>query len=265
MADLRVCVSLESTTVDEMVDEAARANLSGADLVEVRFDRLWLEKPAPEIVEDEQGRTREVMSLETTWEVNALESVSIDAAIDRLIEGIPTDVMFTVRAPDQGGFFPGTEEQRIAILDSVIGRGNVAWIDLEDGIGDDLRATMSAAAAAAGLKVVVSRHDTSTPAAAEIQSWVEESAEKGDLVKFCSTITNPSDALQLVEASLAMKDGSVPFAIMGLGSGGDWTRLHAPVMGQSMVFATMRTEYALKDEGRINVRDVREAWQLLEY
>jgi 3-dehydroquinate dehydratase len=52
---------------------------------------------------------------------------------------------------------------------------------------------------------------------------------------------------------------------MGLGPGGDWTRLHAPIMGQSLVYATMRTEYALKDEGRINVRDVRDAWQLLEY
>ena len=65
MAELKVCVSLESTTVDEMVDEAARANLSGADMVEIRFDRLWLDKPEPEIVEDENGRTREVMSSKT--------------------------------------------------------------------------------------------------------------------------------------------------------------------------------------------------------
>jgi 3-dehydroquinate dehydratase len=64
---------------------------------------------------------------------------------------------------------------------------------------------------------------------------------------------------------LDLKDGDVKFSIMGLGPGGDWTRLHAPIMGQSLVYATMRTEYALKDEGRINVRDVRDAWQLLEY
>jgi 3-dehydroquinate dehydratase type I len=265
MTDLRVCVSLESTTVDDMVDEAARANLSGADLVEVRFDRLWLEKPAPDIVEDENGRTREVMSLETTWAINDLESVGIDAAIDRLFEGIPTDIMFTVRAPDQGGFFPGTEEQRLAILDTVVSRGGIAWVDLEDAIDEDRRASLADAAQKAGIKIVVSNHSSSTPAAAEIQAWVEASKDKGDLVKFCGVISNPSDALQLVEASLSLKDGSVPFAIMGLGSGGDWTRLHAPVMGQSMVYATMRTEYALKDEGRINVRDVRDAWQLLEY
>lgn len=265
MTDLKVCVSLESTTVDDMVDEAARANLSGADLVEVRFDRLWLAKPAPDVVEDENGRTREVMSLETTWPINDLESVSIDAALDRLFEGIPTDIMFTVRAPDQGGFFPGTEEQRLAVVEAVLKRGGIAWIDLEDSIEEDHRTALVATAVKGGIKVVVSNHTSSTPAATDIQAWVEASAGKGDLVKFCGVISNPSDALQLVEASLALKDGTVPFAIMGLGPGGDWTRLHAPVMGQSMVYATMRTEYALKDEGRINVRDVREAWQLLEY
>ncbi|MED5499141.1 MAG: type I 3-dehydroquinate dehydratase, partial [Candidatus Thermoplasmatota archaeon] len=104
-----------------------------------------------------------------------------------------------------------------------------------------------------------------TPGAEDIATWVKDSAGHGDLVKFCSMISNPSDALQLVQASLDLKDGEVEFSIMGLGQGGDWTRLHAPVMGQSLVYATMRTEYALKDEGRINVRDVRDAWQLLEY
>ena len=105
MAELKVCVSLESTTVDEMVDEAARANLSGADMVEIRFDRLWLDKPEPEIVEDENGRTREVMSLENTWAVNDLEHVEIDAALDRLVEGIQAEAMFTVR-PRPGRIFP---------------------------------------------------------------------------------------------------------------------------------------------------------------
>ena len=45
MADPKVCVALDGTTVEEMTDEAARANLAGADMVEVRFDRLYLIKP----------------------------------------------------------------------------------------------------------------------------------------------------------------------------------------------------------------------------
>lgn len=264
MAELRVCVSLESTTVDEMVDEAARAKLSGADMVEIRFDRLWLDKPEPEIVEDENGRTREVMSLENTWAVNDLEHVEVDAALDRLVEGIQAEAMFTLRGQDQGGFFPGTEAQRLAILDAALARG-VQWIDLEASIDASDRDGLVAKARDAKTSIVVSRHESSTPGAEDIATWVRDAAEQGDLVKFCSMISNPSDALQLVQASLDLKDGDVKFSIMGLGQGGDWTRLHAPVMGQSLVYATMRTEYALKDEGRINVRDVRDAWQLLEY
>ncbi|DAC34006.1 MAG: hypothetical protein CMA08_00715 [Euryarchaeota archaeon] len=264
MAELRVCVSLESTTVDEMVDEAARANLSGADMVEIRFDRLWLDKPEPEIVEDENGRTREVMSLENTWTVNNLEHVEIEAALDRLIEGIQTEIMFTVRGQSAAGFFPGTEEQRLAILDAALERG-IQWVDLEDDIDAATRDNLAAKARGANISIVASRHETSTPGAEDITTWIKESTDKGDLVKFCSMISNPSDALQLVQASIDLKDDDVKFSIMGLGPGGDWTRLHAPVMGQSLVYATMRTEYALKDEGRINVRDVRDAWQLLEY
>ena len=261
MAELKVCVSLESTTVDEMVDEAARANLSG---VEIRFDRLWLDKPEPEIVEDENGRTREVMSLENTWAVNDLEHVEVDAALDRLVEGIQSEAMFTIRSQTQGGFFPGTEDQRLAILDAALGRG-IQWVDLEENIENGTRDALVAKAREAGISIVVSRHEASTPGAEDIATWVKDSAAHGDLVKFCSMISNPSDALQLVQASMDLKDSEVKFSIMGLGPGGDWMRLHAPVMGQSLVYATMRTEYALKDEGRINVRDVRDAWQLLEY
>ena len=39
MTDPLVCVALDGFTVKEMIDEAARATLGGADLVEVRFDQ----------------------------------------------------------------------------------------------------------------------------------------------------------------------------------------------------------------------------------
>ena len=65
MADPKVCVSLEGTTVKEMADEAARANLAGADYVEVRFDRLYLKRPEAQPVEDENGEVKHVMPPET--------------------------------------------------------------------------------------------------------------------------------------------------------------------------------------------------------
>ncbi len=57
MSDPKICVSLDSISVDEVKDEAVRANLAGADIVELRFDRLFLNRPKPTEIpsEDEEG------------------------------------------------------------------------------------------------------------------------------------------------------------------------------------------------------------------
>ena len=113
MADPKVCVSLNGTTVIEMIDEAARANLAGADLVEVRFDRLYLSKPEPTVTEDEDGRRRESLPPQSEWPVLNFEDVEVDEAITFKDKYLP--VIFTVR-PVRGGYFAGTEEQRIEFL-----------------------------------------------------------------------------------------------------------------------------------------------------
>ena len=52
---------------------------------------------------------------------------------------------------------------------------------------------------------------------------------------------------------------------MGSGWGGDWTRIHAPLLGQAMVYTTMDKGLHLSRQGRINATDLQTAWQLLEY
>jgi len=52
---------------------------------------------------------------------------------------------------------------------------------------------------------------------------------------------------------------------MGLGNGGDWARIHAPVLNQSLVYATMLNEFRLNEKGLVNVNDLRDAWTLLDY
>ena len=103
MADPKVCVSLEGTTVKEMADEAARANLAGADFVEVRFDRLYIKRPEAEAVEDENGEVKHVMPPESEWPAREIESIDVDASIQTLKESIPLPVVFTVRPSDEGG------------------------------------------------------------------------------------------------------------------------------------------------------------------
>ena len=264
MADPKVCVALDGTTVEEMTDEAARANLAGADMVEVRFDRLYLLKPDPTIGEEEEGEKVELPS-ENEWDTAETSAVDVDAAIASLKEGIPLPVVFTVRPVSEGGFFPGVESERIEILSKGIA-SKVSWIDLEISITDSDRKKLQKAAAKNGCKVVASKHDINgVPDAKSIVSVIRENQDAGDVVKFCGTAHTHGDALQIVEAATELTGEGLNHSLMAINSGGDWARIHAPMLDQSLVYATMRNEFRISDKGLINIRDLRDAWTLLEY
>jgi 3-dehydroquinate dehydratase type I len=265
MSGPKVCVSLEGTTVKEMADEAARANLAGADFVEIRFDRLYLKKPEPQPVEDENGEVKHVMPPETEWIQRAIDDIDVNAAIQALKESIPLPVIFTVRPKSEGGFYPGEEDQRQAILEKGI-QAKVHSVDLELSIEEKTRNGLLEMAGDAKVSVISSIHDIeTTPSAEELVEMVKEHAVEGQMFKFCGTVNDHQDALQIVEATHELKDSGHSFAMMALGNGGDWTRLHAPVLGQSMVYATLRSEFKLSNKGLVNIRDLKNAWTLMEY
>ena len=265
MADPKVCVSLEGTTVKEMADEAARANLAGADFVEVRFDRLYLKKPEPERIEDEEGEVKHVMPPESEWPTRDIETVEIDASIQYLKESIPLPVIFTVRPTEEGGHYPGDEKARRSILEAAIASG-VNSVDIEVSIEAEARDELVQKANEGGVRVVSSIHNTTTtPSAEELVGMVKEHAKEGEIFKFCGTVNDHQDALQIVEATHELKGPKHAYSMMALGNGGDWARLHAPVLGQSLVYATLRSEFKLSNKGLVNIRDLKNAWSLMEY
>ncbi len=265
MAEPKVCVSLEGTTVKEMADEAARANLAGADFVEVRFDRLYLKRPEAQPVEDENGEVKHVMPPESEWPERSMDDINVDEAIQALKESIPLPVIFTVRPKGEGGFYPGSDEERHTVLGKAIDSG-VNTVDLELSIDGDSRTSLLDNASASKVKVISSIHDTqTTPSAEELVAMVKEHANDEQMFKFCGTVNDHQDALQIVEASHELKDAGISYALMALGNGGDWARLHAPVLGQAMVYATLRSEFKLSTKGLVNIRDLKNAWALMEY
>ena len=62
-----------------------------------------------------------------------------------------------------------------------------------------------------------------------------------------------------------LKDSPHKISLMGLGPSGDWTRLHAPLLNQALVYATLESDFHLGKKGLINVRDLTDAWDMLEY
>jgi len=265
MAEPKVCVTLEGTTVKEMGDEAARANIAGAEFVEVRFDRLYLVKPQPVAQEDENGEIKHVIPPEDEWHVKDAADVDVGEAISTLKESIPLPVIFTVRPTVEGGHFPGTDEERMAILEAAI-ESNVNSVDLELSIEAATRARLVDLAAGNGVKVISSIHNTTTtPSAEELVNMVKEHATEEAMFKFCGTVNDHQDALQIVEACYELNNTNLLYALMALGNGGDWGRLHAPALGQALVYATLRNEFKLSNKGLVNVKDLKRAWTLMEY
>ena len=250
-----ICVTLRGCTVDEMLKDAAMATAAGADMVEVRLDKLWVveQMPEPDPKEEEaESDSRKPKYVEPDIIPQPLDSVDVQEALDSLKQGIDLPVVLTCRPERQQGHYPGEEEQRIEVLSAAIKSG-VSWIDLEVDIESKAR------------KSLMDDASENPPSASEIIHDVEDSSDAGDIVKVCYRSSGRHDGLRLFEAAWGLRGSGAHYAIMGLGWGGDWTRIHAPLLEQALVYTTMDKGLHISRQGRINASDLQTAWQLLEY
>jgi len=263
-----ICVTLSGCTVDEILADAARATAVGADICEVRLDKLWvIEKvPEPEVVTDsnEGDRRRRPAYVPPEYIPQAFDSIDLSSALDAFKGGIDLPVLLTCRRERQGGYFPGSEEERISVLRAAIDSG-VSWVDLEADIDSKIRSELVEIAKGKTM-VISSTHFSEEPSSAsEILDDIEEMADSGDIIKVCYNTTGRNSALKLFEAAWMLKESDKKTAIMGLGVGGDWTRIHAPLLNQYLVYSTMEIGSHLSSEGRINTSDLLIAWEMLNY
>jgi len=256
-----VCIVLGGNTVQEVLKQAEQATAEGGELIEVRFDKLYVQ-PVNVTVQNIDG----VDETSTEYVAREISEVNIDDAIKQLKKGIDKPVLFTCRSKKEGGEFPDNEEARIGVLEQAIVSG-VSWIDIEIGIEPKARASLLEAAKASGATVVASYHDLeSTPSSDDIVEQLEANSDAGDIIKLCYHTRHHDDALSIFEAGWKLRNSSNSYSLMGQGIGGDWPRIHAPLLGQSMVFSTLPTEkpdFSLTDKGLINVRDLMIAWEML--
>ncbi len=256
-----VCVSIEGYSVKECIKAAGLATLAGADVLEIRFDFLYLSKVFQKNNEDSE----EPKSPSYELIPRNVSEVDVKNSIKRLKEAIEKPVLFTCRSSEEGGKFPGTEEERTEILMKAI-ESEVSWVDLEINIDSKLRKKLVKSASESNTKVVSSFHDVEeTPNADQIISLIEENSDSGDLIKLCFKTNDHHDGIEIVNACWTLRNSPHQMSLMGLGPSGDWTRLHAPLLNQAMVYATLESDFHLGKKGLINVRDLTDAWDMLEY
>ncbi|MDA7555268.1 type I 3-dehydroquinate dehydratase [Euryarchaeota archaeon] len=262
-----VCVTLTGCTVDEMLKDAARATAVGADIVEVRLDKLWVIEQKPEPVEptnSDSGDSRRTTYVAPIFAPQSIDSVDLDSSLISFRTGIELPVILTCRPERQGGYYPGTEKQRIAILSKAIKSG-VSWIDLETDI-DTKERNKLVKLAGKNTKIIASNHyDESPNSPSDIVEEISEYSNSGDIIKIVFNTNGKKDALRLFDVAWRTKDSEDKLSIMGLGAGGDWTRIHAPLLNQDIVYTTMENGWHLAQQGKINTSDLKTAWELLEY
>ena len=120
-----ICITLEGNNAEEILKQAELATAEGADLIEVRFDNMYVE-PVEVTAKNANGID------ETSVELvpRPLDSVNVSESIEQLKKGIEMPVIFTCRSRNEGGSFPSDENARLSILEQAITSG-ASWIDLE--------------------------------------------------------------------------------------------------------------------------------------
>ncbi len=264
MTEPQICVTLRGHSVGDMIRDASRATAAGADVVEVRFDNLYVNRieTPPLITKNADGEEKSEPQ-PPIMEDRPLEDVDVESSIESLKDGIQIPVIFTCRSTSEGGNFHGDEKSRISILNTAIESG-VTWIDLEISIAPKSRKALMGACGDA-TSVIASSHLEPAKSAEEIVDFVNANSEAGAIIKCCYTKVQHPDSLHIFEAAHNLSEGDTKVALMGNGPGGDWTRIHAPLLKQALVYTTLDRDYSLVKRGHVNINDLRTAWSVLEY
>ncbi len=200
-----ICGSVISEDLDAMSTGVDRALEQGADLVELRLDKL----------RDSEG-----------WQ--------------RLLrEDLP--MIVTNRAEREGGHFKGEESERIGPLLGAIGQG-VACVDLELSTPKGQLDEVLEAAKKSGTSVLISHHDfEGVPPVEELIEIARRMTEAGcDIAKLVGFAEHPRDALGMLDFIVRAPDAvDVPVVAFAMGEAGKFSRVIAPFFGSPLVYAAV--------------------------
>jgi len=208
--------------VEEMLGQCQRASSLGADLVELRIDKL------PD-----------------------------EAAVQAVLQGASCPHIVACRTPRFGGFFEGTEEERIARLEGAARDGATA-VDIEFFTEPDLRTQLIRTARERGVPVLVGYENMEeTPDRSDLIEGLRQVQALGpDLVKLAVRANSYADLLTVLGVAHEARGFlDVPFAVIALGIAGAPSRPLACVLGASFTYCAMEQGVI---PGQLTVKETRD-------
>jgi 3-dehydroquinate dehydratase type I len=209
-------------SIDGMLVQTRRAIASGADMVELRVDRLA-----------DAECVRDVIQL---------------AACPHIV---------ACRSPHFGGFFAGTEEERVLRLEAAVLAG-AACVDIEFFTEPDLRSRLIGFAHERGVPLLIGYEDMKgTPDRAALIQGLHDSGALGpDLVKLAVRAHSHADLLTVLQVALEARSFlDVPYAAIALGPHGAPSRPLACVLGASFTYCAVEAGAV---PGQLTIKETRD-------
>ncbi|MEN4017600.1 MAG: type I 3-dehydroquinate dehydratase [Methanobacterium sp.] len=197
-----ICAPILERKSESVLESAKKAVDLGADIIEFRID--------------------------------ALEDPDADE-IQNIIAEINHPLIATNRVKSEGGFFNGSEEERISILIKAAKYADIVDIELQT------ETELQEKVIKASKSTIVSYHNfKKTPSFRELLDVVAREKEIGDIAKFAVMPNNNKDTLTVLKV-LSEVSNTIGIA---MGDIGKYTRLIAPIFGSPITFASIGNESA---------------------
>lgn len=221
----KICITVIASRAKDARKEMLKAARRG-DLVEVRLD--------------------------------ALEEIRLEELLP--FEELP--VVVTNRRKQEGGWFRGSEEERLSYLERAISFGvrfvDVEWFSPEPLLSRILKSK-------GDTKIILSYHDLNkTPSLEDLFSlWKEMSLPQVDIVKIVPFAGNIRDSIRVLRFLSEVSGEGKPVISHCMGLHGRASRILAPLVGSYMAYASLSSP----DEGasgQMTAYDMRRAWDIIE-
>lgn len=215
-----ICASVIDENLDSMRKSIAKAKSLGADLVELRIDKL----------DDFSG-----------WK-NLLETEEPN--------------IVTNRSRKEGGYFKGMESERVEALLEAIDM-EVSGVDIELSTSEDLRDSVIDKARGKNTSVIMSHHDfEKVPPEEKLMDKAEQMNNSGcEFIKIVGFSNNSQDSLNILQFLIkSQKEFETPIVAFAMGEKGTLTRLTAPLLGSPITYASVEEKAA---PGQLDVTAVR--------
>ncbi len=200
-----ICISIVPASNEEAISMLKRA-LPAADLVELRIDRIG----KPEL------------------------PMLLSAGKERIV--------VTNRRSDEGGFFAGNENRRMALLHEAVDLG-AGLVDIEAKTGTAAVSELAATIRVKGGKtrLIVSHHDmAATPTVRNLERRLKACCALGaDIVKIVTLARTVEDNLRVLEIIPLAREMGQNITAFCMGERGRLSRVAAPLLGACISYASL--------------------------